>query len=132
MNGTGTGGSGMTGSGGSGMSGSGGGSGTVCDAPTKVLPGCVSAACHKPTGPFTPDLMAGASDGTMKTRLAGSTAIYSMSTCNGQPIINSADRASSTLLKRIQGTSCGPQMPNDLPPLNSADMECLTSWVTAP
>jgi hypothetical protein len=120
--GTGTGGAG-TGTGGSGT-GTGGAS-APCDAPAMVFPSCVNANCHKPMGPYPPDLSA-AGVANLKT----TNALFSSGPCANQPFIT-ADKANSPILKRIQGTTCGPQMPMGLPALMPDQISCVTSWVNA-
>ena len=128
---TGSGGSGTTGSGGrtgaDGGTGTGGASGT-CDAPTQILkPTCGMAGCHMGPNPtFPPDLTT-----NPVTALVGVAAVSSTAPCEGQPLINHANPASSVILARISGTTCGPQMPYFLTPLSASDMACLTSWVEA-
>jgi len=123
----------VMGTGGAPSSGSSGGSGgtvTACDAPTQVFAkSCAIMGCHLML--FPPDLSMATAAG-LKAMIAGT----STAPCMGQNLINAANPATSPLILRVTGKTCGPQMPDkDINPavtyLTQTDMDCLTSWVTA-
>jgi hypothetical protein len=122
---TGSGGMTGTGTGGSGT-GTGGGGAGPCDAPAMVFPSCISAACHKPTGGFGPDLSPAGLAG-----LTTMTTLFSTGPCAGKTFITPADKANSPLLKKVQGDTCGAQMPYMMPPLPTDQINCIVGWVNS-
>lgn len=127
---SGTGGSGSGGSG-SGGSGSGGNGGIVCDAPAMVFKvTCAGSSCHdtgSAFGAFGVD--------HPETALKGKNALFSTGSCAGKPLIDSANPASSVVLMRAKGGTCGEQMPDKaidstVSYLTPGQLDCLTSWVT--
>lgn len=128
----GTGGTMVGSTGGSGMPGTGGTSGPPCDAPNMVFKTtCDGAACHStgsPFGVFATD--------TPETGLVGKNALLSTGTCNGKPLIDTANPANSVVLIRVKGDTCGEVMPAKsidpmAVPLTPAQIDCLTSWIAS-
>jgi hypothetical protein len=108
------------GMGGTGGAGGAGGAPVDCDAPTMVFaPKC--SFCHPVLA--QPDL-------TMNPPPNLAAVMTTMSPgCENMPIINAASPSSSVILKRISGTTCGNQMPLNLPALSPTEIDCVTNWV---
>jgi hypothetical protein len=117
----------------------GGTTGTVCDAPTKILKNtsaCAQAACHNPnilaggldltTGSLVAKLLDKPSNATANAICASNTKPYLQS--NSNP-------AQGFLIDKLMIAPpiiCGSQMPElPPPPLNATDMACVMSWATA-
>lgn len=97
-----------------------------CDAPTMVfVTTCGAAGCHD-GATFSPNL---ASD--QLANLVGAHAFSSGAPCKGQLLLNPAAPASSVLLTRMSGKTCGEQMPFGAAALPQSAIDCVTSWVTA-
>jgi hypothetical protein len=113
-----------------GPGGTGGAGGAPCDAPNMVFKTtCTGANCHGP-GPFPPDFQGD------PTGLVVGRASISVAPCTGMPIVNAANPAASVLLTRINGATCGEQMPSNIdnpdarrPVLTQQQIDCVTSWV---
>lgn len=117
-------------SGAAGTSGAGsGGNAAVCDAPTTIFAlasesgGCMGPACHS-TGAIGPDLQAADIPG----RLRDVQGIF----CSTGKFIDSAAPANSLLITKILASNaCLQRMPAALPPLDDADIQCVTDWVNS-
>ncbi|MEO5769579.1 MAG: hypothetical protein ABIS92_14595 [Polyangia bacterium] len=125
-----TGGGGATGTGGNSSPGSGGSGVAACDAPNMIfMPKCSEARCHGPAGLFPPDF---SKLNALKTTKATSSTM----TCAMKLITDPATPAMTVLMARINGTTCGEQMPSklfnpDVTYLTQQEIECVSSWVTS-
>lgn len=110
-----------TGSGGSSGSGGAGGSLGFCDAPNQVFknPTNLCFGCHPANLTTPPDLA---------TPVVTGNSVSASSTCQGMPFIDRTTPANSVLVKRVMGTSCGPQMPILGFTLSAADQACVLDW----
>lgn len=104
----------------SGSGGAGGGLG-YCDAPNQVFRSNTNLCflCH-PVGNSTPP--------DLTTPIVTGNSSSVMSLCQGMPFINRTNPANSVLVKRVMGTSCGPQMPILGFTLSAADQACVADW----
>lgn len=88
-----------------------------------VVPSCAAGAgCH--SGSFAPDLRAEVD--------YVATLVDVASTCDGIPLVDSADVANSVMLTKLSadpGPVCGTIMPPS-GAMSDADIACLTDWVT--
>lgn len=83
---------------------------------------CVNAGCHPGSGaPFS--LLASVS----YINLVGITA--TTGSCAGGVRVEPGNTEASVLLKRLEGASCGSQMPFGLTPLSSADIQLIRDWI---
>jgi hypothetical protein len=86
---------------------------------------CAQAGCHD-GATFSPNL---ASD--QLANLMGEKALSSLAPCMGQLLLNPAAPASSVMLTRMTGSTCGPRMPFGAAAFPQSAIDCVTSWVTA-
>jgi hypothetical protein len=116
---------------GSGGSGTGGGSGSggstvACDAPTMVFKTtCGGTGCHDQG--ITPALLSA----SVNTMLVGKPAVFTSNCASGTNLVNPALPLDGVLLRRIKGGDCGTQMPSGKPALTSAQIQCVTDWLTS-
>lgn len=80
-------------------------------------------SCHPSAAQL--DLTAGNSHG----QLVGQTQVTATGACAGQMRVDSTTPANSSLLGWLQGTSCGPQMPEGAAPLSASELIRVQSWV---
>jgi hypothetical protein len=84
---------------------------------------CATSGCHLPGGSAPFSLQPGQSYGLIVNVLA------TMGPCAGVPRVKPSDAAGSALYRRLQGTSCGSQMPQGLPPLADSLQNRIRDWI---
>jgi hypothetical protein len=84
---------------------------------------CVNAGCHPGGGaPFS--LASGQSYSNLVNQPA------SVGSCQGQMRVQPANPDNSVLVKRLEGSTCGNQMPLGGTPLSAASIQLIRDWIT--
>jgi hypothetical protein len=103
----------------------------TCAQPAEILNKIFMPACAPCHSGMTPP--AGLDLGTMgaKLRLVGIVAKNMTPACAGKPLV-AADLTSGVFLDKIQGATCGTQMPKVGTPLNAMEVQCIKDWLKPP